>query len=69
MDGAHSTAGDLGRPWAVDTAVETLTEHLPDPDLAGDTTNLTRRSSLQIRGLTTLPVRFTAAGAFSRWRE
>jgi hypothetical protein len=49
--------------------VETLTEHLPDPDLAGDTTNLTRRSSLQIRGLTTLPVRFTAAGAFSRWRE
>ncbi|MEU3844729.1 cytochrome P450 [Streptomyces sp. NPDC028635] len=41
------------------TAVETLLEHLPDLVLAVDVKELTWRPSIWMRGLTTLPVRFT----------
>ncbi|MEU9923241.1 cytochrome P450 [Streptomyces griseoluteus] len=41
------------------TAVETLLERLPDLVLAVDPHALTWRSSIWMRGLTTLPVRFT----------
>ncbi|MFE0450362.1 cytochrome P450 [Streptomyces sp. NPDC058914] len=41
------------------TAVETLMEHLPDLVLGVETEELTWRPSIWMRGLTSLPVRFT----------
>jgi len=41
------------------TAVETLLERLPDLVLAVDISELTWRPSIWMRGLTSLPVRFT----------
>ncbi len=41
------------------TAVETLLEHLPDLVLGVETDELTWRPSIWMRGLTSLPVRFT----------
>lgn len=43
------------------TAVETLMERLPDLVLGVDTTELTWRPSIWMRGLTSLPVQFTPA--------